>query len=146
MAGDINDPDTALRGEPSSYEQGMRDSSGHVGTLTAWGLINGTVGVVLGTLQSGGGQSTLFQDDFETARGWVRTAGANTATTGLWQRGNPESTYQNGVNLQLDNCDGGSANCMITGLAASVNAGVNDIDRVAPPAPASAPPTTVMAV
>jgi hypothetical protein len=49
--------DTALRGEPSSYEQGMRDSSGHVGTLTAWGLINGTVGVVLGTLQGGGGQS-----------------------------------------------------------------------------------------
>lgn len=75
-----------------------------------------------------GGQSALFQDDFETVRGWVRTAGANTATGGLWQRGNPEPTYQNGVNLQPDNCYGGSANCMVTGLLASVNAGVNDID------------------
>jgi glucose/arabinose dehydrogenase len=76
-----------------------------------------------------GGQSALFQDDFESARGWVRTAGANTATSGLWQRGNPEPTYQNGVNLQPDNCYGGSANCMVTGLVASVNAGVNDIDN-----------------
>jgi glucose/arabinose dehydrogenase len=75
-----------------------------------------------------GGQSALFQDDFETVRGWVRTPGANTATSGLWQRGNPEPTYQNGVNLQLGDCYGGSANCMATGLLASVNAGVNDID------------------
>jgi hypothetical protein len=78
--------------------------------------------------QTGGGQSALFQDDFEAARGWVRTPGANTATSGLWQRGNPEPTFQNGVNLQLDACYGGSANCMATGLTASVNAGVNDID------------------
>lgn len=76
-----------------------------------------------------GGQSALFQDDFETVRGWVRTPGANTATSGLWQRGNPEPTFQNGVNLQLDACYGGSATCMATGLLASVNAGVNDIDN-----------------
>ncbi|HEX2101621.1 MAG TPA: immunoglobulin domain-containing protein, partial [Candidatus Synoicihabitans sp.] len=81
------------------------------------------------TFQSGGGQSILFQDNFETASGWVRTPGANTATSGLWQRGNPEPTYQNGVNLQPDDCSGGSANCMVTGLVASVNAGVNDIDN-----------------
>lgn len=76
-----------------------------------------------------GGQSALFQDDFEAARGWVRTPGTNTATSGLWQRGNPEPTHQNGVNLQLDACFGGSANCMATGLTAGVNAGVNDIDN-----------------
>jgi hypothetical protein len=52
--------DKALRGEESSYEQGMRDSAGHTGTLASWGLINGTVGVVLGTLQSGGGQSGII--------------------------------------------------------------------------------------
>lgn len=75
------------------------------------------------------GQSALFQDDFETAGGWIRTPDANTATSGLWQRGNPEPTSQNGVNLQLDACYGGSANCMVTGLTASVNAGVNDIDN-----------------
>lgn len=79
------------------------------------------------TLQSGG-QSALFEDDFESARGWVRTPGANTATSGLWQRGDPQPTTQNGVTLQPDNCLSGSA-CMITGLTASVNAGVNDIDN-----------------
>lgn len=76
-----------------------------------------------------GGQSALFQDDFETARGWIRTPGVNTATSGLWQRGDPQPTTQNGVTLQLDNCYGGSINCMITSLAAGVNAGVNDIDN-----------------
>lgn len=79
--------------------------------------------------QPAGGQSTLFQDDFETARGWIRTPGVNTATTGLWERGNPQPTSQNGVNLQLDACYAGSANCMATGLVASANAGVNDIDN-----------------
>lgn len=73
---------------------------------------------------------TLFEDTFDTARGWVRTPnGVNTATTGLWQRGDPQPTYQNGVNLQPDSCYGGTGNCMVTGLLASVNAGVNDIDN-----------------
>jgi glucose/arabinose dehydrogenase len=79
--------------------------------------------------QPAGGQSAVFQDDFETARGWIQTPGANTATSGLWQRGDPQPTSQNGVNLQLDHCYGGSANCMATGLIASVNAGINDIDN-----------------
>ncbi|WP_129645353.1 PQQ-dependent sugar dehydrogenase [Peristeroidobacter agariperforans] len=80
------------------------------------------------TLRSGG-QSALFEDTFESAGGWIRTPGVDTATAGLWQRGNPQPTTQNGVILQPDNCSGGSANCMITGLLASVNAGVYDIDN-----------------
>ncbi len=75
-------------------------------------------------------QPNLFYDNFDTVRGWVRTpGGVNTATTGLWQRGDPQPTFQNGVNLQLDTCYGGAGNCMATGLLASVNAGVNDIDN-----------------
>ena len=76
----------------------------------------------------GGGTSVLFQDDFEAAGGWVLTPGANTATGGLWQRGDPQPTAQNGVTLQPDNCYAGSLNCMVTGLTAGANAGVNDID------------------
>jgi glucose/arabinose dehydrogenase len=78
------------------------------------------------TLQIGG-QSALFEDNFESARGWIRTPGANTATSGLWERGDPQPTTQNGVTLQPDTCSGGSA-CMITGLAAGTNAGASDID------------------
>ncbi len=76
-----------------------------------------------------GGQSALFQDDFETARGWIATPGANTATGGLWQRGDPQPTTQNGVNLQLDQCYGGTTNCMITALNGGANAAAYDIDN-----------------
>lgn len=92
-------------------------------------IVTPTENTTYSALYQVGGQPFLFQDDFESVRGWVRTPGANTATSGLWQRGNPEPTYQNGVNLQPDACHGGSANCMVTGLLASVNAGVNDIDN-----------------
>jgi aminopeptidase S len=81
------------------------------------------------TFSLGGGSSTIFEDNFETAGGWIRTPGANTATSGLWQRGDPQPTTQNGVTLQPDSCYGGSVNCMVTALAAGVNAGVNDIDN-----------------
>lgn len=81
------------------------------------------------TFTTGGGGSVLFEDDFEAAGGWIRTPGVNTATTGLFQRGDPQPTTQNGVTLQPDGCYGGSTNCMVSGLVASVNAGVNDIDN-----------------
>ncbi|MBL8267064.1 PQQ-dependent sugar dehydrogenase [Steroidobacter sp.] len=80
------------------------------------------------TLSASGSQSTLFQDDFESPRGWILTPGANTATVGLWQRGDPQPTSQNGVVLQPANCYSGT-NCMITGLAAGLHAGVYDIDN-----------------
>ena len=87
-------------------------------------------------LASGGGelfrvQSTtstiVFNDNFESARGWTLTGGANSATRGLWQRGDPEPTINAGMPLQLGNCQG-STNCLITGLAAGASNGANDVD------------------
>ncbi len=38
-----------------------------------------------------------FDDDFEAARGWVTNPdGTDTATSGAWQRGNPDGTASNG--------------------------------------------------
>jgi glucose/arabinose dehydrogenase len=71
--------------------------------------------------------AVLFSDDFEAARGWTPTAGANTATTGAWARGDPQPTAS-GVQLQPDTCDGPSVNCFVTALAAGAGAGANDID------------------
>jgi len=71
--------------------------------------------------------TVVFQDDFESANGWTLTGGANTAVRGLWERGDPESTGNAGMPLQLGNCQG-SANCLITGLAAGASNGVNDVD------------------
>jgi glucose/arabinose dehydrogenase len=72
----------------------------------------------------------IFREDFETERGWVLTsaAGTNTATTGRWQRGDPQPTNTQGTNLQLGTCLGGSVNCLITGLSAGTSAGANDVD------------------
>jgi glucose/arabinose dehydrogenase len=72
--------------------------------------------------------SVLFSDDFEQARGWTLTGGANTASTGLWQRGDPQPTSSNGLTLQPGTCAGPSVNCLITGLTAGASAGVNDVD------------------
>jgi glucose/arabinose dehydrogenase len=72
--------------------------------------------------------STLFTDNFESARGWTLTAGANTATRGRWERGDPQPTTFNGVTLQLGTCDGPSVNCFTTGLAAGSAVGSADID------------------
>jgi hypothetical protein len=87
-------------------------------------------------LASGGGElfrvqsdtsTIVFYDDFESDLGWTLTSGANTATRGLWQRGDPEPTSAD-LPLQLDNCQG-STNCLITGLAAGTQNGVNDVDN-----------------
>jgi glucose/arabinose dehydrogenase len=73
--------------------------------------------------------STLvFNDNFETARGWVLTGGANTADRGLWQRGDPQPTFNAGLPLQLGTCQG-SSNCLITALAAGTSNGSNDVDN-----------------
>jgi aminopeptidase S len=69
----------------------------------------------------------VFQDDFETAKGWTLTGGANSATRGLWQRGDPEPTTFAGGTLQPGNCQG-STRCLITGLAAGAANGSNDLD------------------
>ena len=71
--------------------------------------------------------SVVYYDNFEGAHGWTLTGGANSATQGLWQRGNPDPTTNAGLPLQLGSCQG-SINCLITGLAAGTSSGANDVD------------------
>jgi glucose/arabinose dehydrogenase len=76
----------------------------------------------------GGGGTTVFTDDFETNRGWVRNAGGtDTATTGLFERGDPEQTTSGTTVLQLGTTTSG-VNCLVTGRLANGSAGANDID------------------
>jgi glucose/arabinose dehydrogenase len=72
--------------------------------------------------------TTLFSDDFEAARGWSVTTGVSTATTGNWQRGDPQPTSSSGITLQQGTCDGPSVNCLVTGLTAGSAVGSNDVD------------------
>ncbi len=72
-------------------------------------------------------QTTVFSDDFETDKGWTRNAGGtDTATTGLWERGDPEATDSGGAK-QLGTTVSG-VNDLVTGRLAGASAGENDID------------------
>jgi hypothetical protein len=74
------------------------------------------------------GATTVFFDNFETSLGWTRNfSGTDTATTGLWERGDPEqSTDPSGV-MQLGTTVSGT-NDLVTGRLAGTSAGTHDID------------------
>jgi extracellular elastinolytic metalloproteinase len=75
----------------------------------------------------GGGGTVVFEDTFETNLGWqTNPNGTDTATTGAWQRGDPQATTSSGTK-QLGTTTSG-VNDLVTGATAGASAGVNDID------------------
>jgi choice-of-anchor B domain-containing protein len=70
---------------------------------------------------------TVFNDLFETATGWTTNPnGTDTATTGAWERGDPEQTDSSGIK-QLGTTVSG-VNDLVTGRLAGTGAGSFDID------------------
>src|SRR4029450_2348182 len=69
--------------------------------------------------------TTVWSDDFETATGWTRGT-ADTATSGLFERGDPAAT-SSGVATQLGTAAGGTFD-LVTGATAGASAGANDVD------------------
>ncbi|WP_327086768.1 M14 family metallopeptidase [Nonomuraea sp. NBC_01738] len=67
---------------------------------------------------------TVYSDTFETNTGWTTIPGA--ATTGLWERGDPEQTTSSGTK-QLGTTVSGT-NDLVTGRLAGASAGDHDID------------------
>jgi hypothetical protein len=73
------------------------------------------------------GPTTVFGDDFESDKSWQRNPnGTDTATLGLWERGDPEDTNSSGPK-QLGTTVSGS-NDLVTGRLAGANSGSYDID------------------
>ena len=71
--------------------------------------------------------ATIFSDDFEAARGWTRNrGGTDTATGGLFERGNPQATSSSGAK-QLGTTASG-VNDLVTGRLAGTAAGTHDVD------------------
>jgi hypothetical protein len=71
--------------------------------------------------------TTVFFDNFETDQGWTRNAsGTDTATSGLWERGDPQATTSSGTK-QLGTTVSG-VNDLVTGRLAGASAGVHDVD------------------
>ncbi|MCG8347477.1 MAG: hypothetical protein MI924_06810, partial [Chloroflexales bacterium] len=74
------------------------------------------------------GGDTVFADDFETNQGWTTNPnGSDTATTGQWERGNPQATDYNGPK-QLGTPASGQ-NDLVTGRLAGSSVGAHDIDN-----------------
>jgi len=70
---------------------------------------------------------TVFEDDFETDKGWTpNPAGTDTATTGRWERGDPQATSSLGPK-QLGTTVSG-VNDLVTGRLAGLGAGDHDVD------------------
>lgn len=73
------------------------------------------------------GPVTVFFDNFESNQGWiVNPNSTDTATTGQWERANPQGTNSSGPK-QLDNTYSGSYD-LVTGPLAGSSVGVYDID------------------
>jgi hypothetical protein len=71
--------------------------------------------------------TTVFEDTFETALGWTTNpSGTDTATTGAWERGDPEATDSSGVK-QLGTTVSGT-NDLSTARLAGASAVENDLD------------------
>lgn len=81
----------------------------------------------LWTLAVGTPATTVWSDTFETATGWTTNPnGTDTATTGAWERGDPEATSSSGAK-QLGTTVSG-VNDLVTGRLAGSGAGSFDID------------------
>ena len=68
----------------------------------------------------------VAQNDFEGAPTWISGVGSDTATTGLWTRGNPNGT---GAQPEDDHTPGAGSDCWFTGQAPpGAPIGQNDVD------------------
>ena len=83
----------------------------------------GVLGTAVKTARCG-----VFDDDLEVRRGWaVNANGTDTATSGMWQRGDPQPTSTSSGPKQPGTVPSGRY-AFITGLAAGSSASANDVD------------------
>lgn len=79
-------------------------------------------------LEIGMPPASIFFDNFESDQGWtVNPNGTDTATTGIWERGDPEDTNYNGPK-QLGTPFSGT-NDLVTGRLAGSSVGTHDVDN-----------------
>ncbi len=104
----------------AAYGMGTNAVSGGSGSTSPTNGFNVPVACQTGT-------TIVFTDDFETDKGWTRNpSGTDSATSGLWERGNPQDTTSSGPK-QLGTTTSG-VNDLSTGPLAGASAGTHDID------------------
>jgi len=107
----------------AAYGLGTNAVSGGAASTTPTNGFN-----VPASCQGGGGGTTVFNDTFETSLGWqTNPNGTDTATTGAWERGDPEATDSSGPK-QLGTTVSGVNDLVTARLAGAGGAGTNDVD------------------
>jgi hypothetical protein len=73
---------------------------------------------------------TLFSDDFETDQGWTVGGVGDDATTGIWERGDPDPTWWGNVEVQPgdDHSVSPGTQCYVTQAAGGTSQGTYDVD------------------
>lgn len=100
---------------PSNISDTVLDRAGDAAAYALWTLAVGTPATV------------VWSDDFESDTGWTTNpSGTDTATTGRWERGDPEATTSSGTKQLGDTVSG--TNDLVTGRLAGTSAGDWDID------------------
>jgi hypothetical protein len=77
-----------------------------------------------------GALTVFFSDTFETNLGWTAGVTGDNATSGQWQRGDPQGTTTGGSQVQPedDHTAAPGVNCFATGLSAGSGPGSYDVD------------------
>jgi hypothetical protein len=117
--GSVNSTLTVSVASSTATGSSTFQAQGTSGATTRSANINLTV--------TGTGGGDVFFDDFETDLGWSRTGTTNTATTGLWERGDPQQTASGSSVMQLGTTPSGTF-ALVTGATAGASVGANDVD------------------
>jgi hypothetical protein len=74
--------------------------------------------------------AAVFDDDFETDRGWTVGYAGDGATTGKWERGDPDATWWGDEPVQPgdDHTPSPGTICYVTGRSGGSSQGTNDVD------------------
>jgi aminopeptidase S len=100
---------------PANVSDTVLNRAGDAAAYALWTLATGTPATV------------VWSDTFETATGWTTNpSGTDTATTGVWERGDPAATTSSGAK-QLGTTVSG-VNDLVTGRLAGTDAGTYDVD------------------
>lgn len=119
-----------LQKNPAATPQQVRDALVGCATTGAVGSPgSGSPNRLLYSPCGGTATPPVWADDFESDKGWtMNPAGTDTATTGQFERGDPEqTTASNGQVKQLGTTVSGT-NCLVTGRLAGSGDGANDVD------------------
>jgi hypothetical protein len=74
--------------------------------------------------------TTVFDDDFETDRGWTVGVQGDDAVTGIWERADPDPTWWGSEEVQPgdDHTASPGTECYVTEAAAGASQGTYDVD------------------